>query len=81
MIKFVVFEGRFDFPGPMLSFFISSTAKASVNPISNKSTVPATRRNMLLEGEAMKTGARGVKVGHAARAAAGEGALGMRLAS
>jgi hypothetical protein len=30
---------------------------------------------------AMKTGARGGKVGHAARAAAGQGALGMRLAS
>jgi hypothetical protein len=34
-----------------LSFFVSSTAKASVRPIRNKSTVPATRRNMLSEAD------------------------------
>jgi hypothetical protein len=34
-----------------LSFFVSSTAKASVRPIRNKSTVPATRRDMLSKAD------------------------------
>src|SRR5262249_58493384 len=34
--------------GPMLSFFISSTATASAKPLRSKNTVPATRRSMVI---------------------------------
>ena len=50
-IKFVVFESRFDFPRTYILLFISSTAKVSVRPISNNSTVPATRRDMMSEAD------------------------------
>src|SRR6476661_8158617 len=42
----------------MLSFLVSSTAKASVRPIRNKSTVPVTRRNILSKADCPSKGPR-----------------------
>src|SRR6478672_1094591 len=49
MIKFVVLEPRLDFPGPIVSFLISSIAQTPVGPTrtTSKGMAPATRRSMI----------------------------------
>jgi hypothetical protein len=51
MIKFVVFEGRFDFPRTYVVLFYLFDGQSVANSDNNKSTVPATRRNMLSEAD------------------------------